>query len=62
MKERTERSGGMWLLCFGVTAGAALCGRFDWLSALAGGALGALACRVSAKGQLPKALGVLQAL
>ena len=62
MKEGTQRSGGMWLLCFGVTAGAALCGRFDWLSALAGGALGALACRVSAKGQLPRALGVLQAL
>ncbi|MBR5430075.1 MAG: hypothetical protein IK116_06055 [Firmicutes bacterium] len=60
MKEGTQRSGGMWLLCFGVTAGAALCGRFDWLSALAGGVLGALACRCDSRTHTP--LRVLQAL
>ena len=50
----------MWLLCFGVTAGAALCGCFDWLSALAGGALAALACRYYTR--TPRALRVLRAL
>ena len=60
MKEGTQRSGGMWLLCFGVTAGAALCGCFDWLSALAGGVLGALACRCDSRTHTP--LRVLQAL
>ena len=49
----------MWLLCFGVTAGAALCGRFDWLSALLGGVLAALACRYAGT---PRALRVLRAL
>ena len=50
----------MWLLCFGVTAGAALCGCFDWLSALAGGALAALASRYYTR--TPRALRVLRAL
>ena len=59
MKETGERSGGMWLLSSAVAAGAALCGRFDWLSALAGGALGALACRHSGT---PRTLRVLRAL
>ena len=49
----------MWLLCFGVTAGAALCGRFDWLSALLGGVLAALACRYAGT---PRALRALRAL
>lgn len=35
-----NRSGGMWLLSFAVTAGAALCGRMGWLSALVGGLVG----------------------
>ena len=60
MKEGTQRSGGMWLLCFGVTAGAALCGSFDWLSALAGGALAALACRFYSP--TPRALRIMRAL
>ena len=63
MKEGTERSGGMWLLSCMTAAGAALCGRFDWLSALAAGVLGALLCRVCpGPGALPRALRALQAL
>jgi hypothetical protein len=50
----------MWLLCFGVTAGAALCGSFDWLSALLGGALAALACWFYSR--TPRTLRMLQAL
>ena len=61
MKEGTERSAGMWLLSCFVAVGAALCGRFDWLSALAAGALVALLCRYSA-GELPGALRILGAL
>lgn len=36
-EESLHRSGGMWLLSFCVTAGAALCGHMSWLSALVGG-------------------------
>ena len=50
MKERNDRGRGMWLLSFCVTAGTALCGSFDWLSALAGGLLGALAVRFARNG------------
>lgn len=41
MNERAwNRSGGMWLVSFAVTAGAALCGHMGWLSALVGGLAG----------------------
>lgn len=59
MKEGTDRSGGMWLLSFCVTAGTALCGSFDWLSALAGGVLGALAARLARDGTPLRVLRVL---
>ncbi len=59
MKEGTERSGGMWLLSCMTAAGAALCGRFDWLSALGAGALGALLCS-RVRGRTPRALRTLR--
>lgn len=53
----------MWLLSACVTMGAALCGRFGWVSALAGGALGAAAYSVRLKrGEEPAALEVLQTI
>ena len=51
----------MWLLSCFAAAGAALCGRFDWLSALAAGTVGALLCRCT-RGELPRGLRVLGAL
>ena len=63
MKEGTRRSGGMWLLSCFISVGAALCGRIDWLSALAAGVIGALLCRLCpGTGTLPGALRVLQGL
>ena len=63
MKEGTRRSGGMWLLSCFISVGAALCGRIDWLSALAAGVIGALLCRLCpGPGALPGALRVLQGL
>ncbi len=48
----------MWLLSFGVTAGVVLCGRLDWLSALAGGVGAFLLFNIvrGRPGQLPPAL------
>ena len=57
------RSGGMWLLSYGVTAGAVLCGRFGWVSALLGGAFGALVCRLCrGRGNIPAPVRWLQTL
>ena len=53
----------MWLLSCMTAAGAALCGRFDWLSALAAGTLGALLCRCfPAREEMPRVLRLLGAL
>lgn len=60
-----SRSGGMWLLSFCVTAGAALCGHMSWLSALIGGIAAILLYELRLKlpgGKAPGLIAVLQVL
>lgn len=64
-EESLNRSGGMWLLSFCVTAGAALCGHMSWLSALAGGIGAILLYELRLKqpeGQVPGWIKALQVL
>ena len=66
MNERSQnRSGGMWLLSFCVTAGAALCGHMSWLSALIGGAGAILLYELrlrSPEGRVPGLIRAVQVL
>lgn len=61
-EESLNRSGGMWLLSFCVTAGAALCGHMSWLSALAGGIGAILLYELRLKLPTGKAPGLIAAL
>ena len=64
-EESLHRSGGMWLLSFCVTAGAALCGHMSWLSALAGGIGAILLYELRLKlpsGKTPAFIAIVQVL
>ena len=66
MNERLKsRSSGMWLLSFGVTAGAALCGHMGWFSALIGALAGIILYEIYLwlpEGRTPAPIRVLQVL
>ncbi|MBE6932920.1 MAG: hypothetical protein E7464_06040 [Ruminococcaceae bacterium] len=61
-EESLNRSGGMWLVSFCVTAGAALCGHMSWLSALAGGIGAILLYELRLKLPAGKAPGLIAAV
>ena len=63
MNERSQnRSGGMWLLSFAVTAGAALCGHMSWLPTLVGGLGAILLYELRLKRPVGKVPGLIAAL
>ncbi len=56
-----DRSIGMWLASFGICAGAILCGKMDWCSALVGGAVLAILYWIDFSYKLPRtAVRILQ--